>query len=162
LPSHPQAEFPVTAEFLSPFEECLMQVQRILVGWPRRVQLPTDQTALEFSVNAEPLAEVKISAKEITLKEVAVDCGGNISDATNPKSLRSESDFPAQCEKSIFRAQRDVFERIPEVYLLAAIFEEAPIFLCRVCQIDTLCGRLPKGNRASRTKERQCRKEFYN
>ena len=105
LPSHPQDEFPVATGLFFPFEERLMEVQRVLIRGPRRVQFPIDKTALDFSENAKPGAQVKICAQEISLKEVAVPCGGNVSDAANSKSLGPESDLPAQREESILRAE---------------------------------------------------------
>src|SRR5262245_928964 len=147
LPACPQAEFPVLTELFFPFEEQLMQVQGVLIPWPRRVQSSIDKAALDFRVKTKPPVEVKIGSQEITLKKVAVPGGRDVSSASDPKPLRPESDFPGQREKSIFCAERDVFERIPEVYLLAAIFEEAPIFLRQVRQIDPKSWRLTQTNR---------------
>ncbi len=82
--------------FSLPFEESLMEVQRVLVCGPRRVQFPIDESTLDFSVNAKPGAQVKICPQEISLKEVTVPRGGNVSNAANSKSLGPELDLPAQ------------------------------------------------------------------
>src|SRR3990172_8234626 len=55
LPSHPQGECPVPTEFFSPLEECLMQVHRVFVHWPRRIQFSIDKAALKLSVKAKTL-----------------------------------------------------------------------------------------------------------
>src|SRR5262245_60522688 len=123
-----------------------MDIQRILVGWPGGVQFSINQAALDFREKAKPLAQVKIGSKKITLQEIPVTRGRTISNGTNSKALWPESDLSAEGQESILRAQRDVLERIPEIDSLGLIFEETPVLLRKVLQIDSAdrCRGLPQ------------------
>ncbi len=117
LASDDQQELVILADGLPQVEERLVQVERVAIRRAGRSQLAADDAALQLAKHPDTSAEAQVSAEEIPLQEIAVGSprsGGGFGYA---KAFGPEAEFTAERERPVFRAKRDVLDRVPEVAL---------------------------------------------
>src|ERR1700722_8364908 len=109
-------------------EECILEIQLLLIDWPRAAYSERLKTALELNKSSKMLAIVRVDAQHITLKKevipewllppVVVAC-----------LLPHFSRFSTERQIPIggIATQRDVFDGVPEVLPEASIAQKTPV-----------------------------------
>src|SRR3984957_1150848 len=109
-------------------EECILEIQLLLIDWPRAAYSERLKTALELNKSSKMLAIVRVDAQHIALKKKIIP-EWLLPPIVVAGLLPHFSRFSAERQIPIGRVapQRDVFDGVPAVLPKASLVRQTPV-----------------------------------